>query len=122
MNKAISFTLSVIAFFIWVYGYAVVGAVARIPDASEIAQRHATNTWMWCDAVAKSIFILAFTTITTGYYREWLAFVFTLSINNLLDELFFDPLHLGLNEIFIALCFAVYFTYKITRALYAVKQ
>jgi hypothetical protein len=47
-----------------------------------------------------------------------LMFMFALTINNLMDELFFDPLSIGVNEYAILLITAIYYTIKISKAMY----
>lgn len=115
MNNIAAFLCTFIACILWVYGHS---SVALSLHLSEQMQIIATNTWMLCDAVAKSFVFLALVLLTTGYFREWLMFMFGLTINNLLDELFFDPLKIGINEYCILVILAIYYSSKITRAMY----
>jgi hypothetical protein len=115
MNQIVAFLCTFIAFFLWCYGHS---AIAFSLELSESAQIHATNVWMTCDAIAKSLTFLALVLLTTGYFREWLMFMFALTINNLMDELFFDPLSIGVNEYAILLITAIYYTIKISKAMY----
>lgn len=115
MNNVAAFLCTFVACFLWVYGYSLVAATTMLDD---VAQIHATNVWMMCDAFAKSLTILALVLLTTGYFREWLMFMFALTINNVMDELFFEPLQIGVNEYCILLILAIYYTAKISRAMY----
>lgn len=116
MNRVVSFVLAFAACIFWVYGHS---CVAFALELSENEQIHATNVWMLCDAMAKCATMLAFVLITTGYYREWVSFMLALSINNFMDELFFSPTEIGLNEYVILVALAIYYTFKITRNYYA---
>lgn len=119
MKTPIQFILTFIAFWLWIYGYTNMAANIHGTEEQQIA---ATNAWALCDSIAKSLFIFAFVMMTTGYFREWLTFIFLLSINNLLDETFFNPYQLGWNEWLIAAVFVGYYAHKITKGIYATKQ
>jgi hypothetical protein len=119
MKNIVAFMCTLFACFLWIYGHSSVALTYYLDD---IAQVHATNVWMLCDAFAKSFVILALVLLTTGYFREWLMFMFALTLNNIMDELFFEPLKIGVNEYCILLLLAIYYTSKITRGIYGAKQ
>lgn len=119
MNSITAFLCTFIACFLWVYGHS---CIAMTLNLDEVAQINATNVWMMCDAFAKSLTILALVLLTTGYFREWLMFMFALTINNVMDELFFEPLQIGVNEYCILLILAIYYTAKISKAMYGVPK
>jgi len=116
MNQVYAFTLTLIACILWVYGDT---CIAFALEASETEKIHANNLWTICDAIAKSFTMLSLALLTTGCFREWAAFMFALSVNNLLDELFFDPTQIGVNEYVILIGLTIYYTFKITRNIYA---
>lgn len=116
MKTVVSFVLTFAACLFWVYGHSCVAFALELSEAEQI---HATNVWMLCDAVAKSFTMLSLVLITTGYYREWLCFMFALSINNVMDELFFSPTAIGLNEYVILIALSIYYTFKLTKNYYA---
>jgi hypothetical protein len=76
-----------------------------IPDEIQ-----ATNAWMLCDAIAKVLFVGAFWDEAKGMLKNLLFGVMLLCANNLLDELFFDPLMLGWNEIALLIAITVHVT------------
>lgn len=116
MNQVYAFTLTLLACILWVYGDS---CIAFALEGSETEQIHATNLWMLCDAIAKSFTMLSLALLTTGYFREWAAFMFALSVNNLMDELFFDPTMIGINEYVILIALTIYYTFKLTKNYYA---
>lgn len=76
----------------------------------------ATNAWMFCDALSKVLFIGAFWNEAKGLLKHVLFAVFILALNNLADELFFDPLHLGWNEIVMLITITIYTVIVYARA------
>lgn len=115
MKNAILFVMTFVAFWLWIYGYSVSSAAV---NANVEFQIHATNVWMLCDATAKALFALSLAIFFDSYLREWFIFLSCLSINNVLDELYFDPLRLGWNEAAIFIIVLVYYTFRITKAIY----
>ena len=115
MKNTILFVMTFIAFWLWIYGYTTAGASV---GASEDVQEAATTIWMLCDAVAKSLFAMALAIFVGGYLREWFIFLSVLSLNNIIDELYFNPFALGWNEIAIFMILLVYYTHRITRLIY----
>lgn len=73
----------------------------------------ATNTWMLCDAVAKVLFIGAFWLEAKAAMKHILFGCLLIALNNLLDELFFDPLLYGINELVLLFIITIYATFKI---------
>jgi len=115
MKSSILFTLTFIAFWLWIYGYSVAsGSVG----ATEDVQINATNIWMLCDAAGKSLFCISLAFYFGGYLREWFIFLACLSLNNVLDEIYFDPFSLGWNEAVIFVLLVAYYSHKITRLIY----
>lgn len=88
----------------------VVGSQMLVLIPDEIK---ATNTWMLCDAVSKIMFIGAFWLEAKGAIKHILFGCLLIALNNLLDELFFDPLLYGLNELILLLIITIYATFKI---------
>lgn len=111
--RMFSFLLTVMAFCLWVVGYMY---AAWSVDGSLEDQIQATNVWMLNDALAKVMMVSAFALMVKGAFREWLWFIAAVAVNSLLDELFFDPLALGVNEWLISILLSVYYTFKITHA------
>ena len=116
MKTVAAFIFTIAALLFWVYGHSCVAFALELSDAEQI---HATNIWMLCDAMAKSFTMLSLVLITTGYYREWVCFMFALSVNNVMDEVFFSPTAIGLNEYVILIALIIYYTFKITKNYYA---
>jgi hypothetical protein len=116
MKNVATFLLTLAAFMLWMYGQT---SVAFSVELSEAAQIHATNVWMACDAVAKCLVIVSLVIWTDGYLREWLLFMLGLTLNNAMDEFFFDPLSIGINEYILLVFLAIYYSQRITKNLYA---
>jgi hypothetical protein len=76
-----------------------------IPDEIQ-----ATNAWMLCDAISKFLFVGAFWCEAKNTLKHVLFAAMILCLNNLLDELFFDPLRLGWNEIVMLVLITIYTT------------
>lgn len=119
MKTAIILTITVLAFIISCFGYLKIANSVNLDEAAQIA---ATNTWMLCDAVSKCMWVLATVMLTTTYVRQWLLFIFAVTVNNLMDELWFNPFTLGWNEAVIIVVLAVYYSYSITRSFYGKSQ
>ena len=115
MKNTILFVMTFIAFWLWIYGYTT--AAASVGATTDI-QEAATTIWMLCDAVAKSLFAMALAIFVGGYLREWFIFLACLSLNNVLDEIYFDPFSLGWNEAVIFVLLVAYYSHKITRLIY----
>jgi hypothetical protein len=88
----------------------IVGAQMLVVIPDEI---RATNAWMLCDAVSKILFVGAFWLHAKGTLKHLLFGVLFIAINNLVDELFFDPMCYGFNELVLLLIIASYTTFKI---------
>ena len=119
MKASVLFALTFIAFWLLIYGYSVASASV---GASEEVQINATNIWMLCDAGGKSLFCISLAYYFGGYLREWFIFLACLSLNNVLDELYFDPFTLGWNEAGIFVFLVAYYSHKITRLIYGVAK
>jgi hypothetical protein len=107
------------AFALWVAAYSFAAYVYHHPGF--VSDTYATDVWMICDAVAKCFAILTAIVLTNGYYRQWLVFVFTVAVNNVLDELLFDPYGIGINEAAITVVLACYYTHNICKLIYAAR-
>lgn len=111
-----AFLLSILAFATWITGY--IFMAHHVSNLGLYTDSFATDVWMMCDAIAKCLIIAVLLLLTTGYFHQWLMFVFSVAVNNLLDELLFDPYTLGLNEAGITVLLAIYYTTQINKALY----
>jgi len=111
-----AFLVSVLALLTWAFGYTLVAYTYHHP--SFVTDVFATDMWMLTDAIAKCLMIIMALLLTTGYFHQWLMFVFSVAVNNLLDELLFDPYTLGFNEAAITVALAIYYTTQINKAVY----
>jgi len=112
-----AFFLSLLALLCWCAGYLTVAYTYH--HQGWVADEFATDIWMLCDAFGKSLIILACMALSSELLRQWLTFIFFLSINNILDEVWFNPYSLGWNEAAITVVLAIYYTTQITKAIYA---
>jgi hypothetical protein len=115
-----AFLVSLLALCTWMFGYILVAYTFHHPYF--VTDIFVTDMWMLSDAIAKCLIIVVLLMLTTGYFHQWLMFVFSVAVNNLLDELWFDPYTLGLNEAAITVLLAVYYTTQINKALYAARR
>jgi len=113
--KACKIALMLSAFILWVYSSARPEMRAHDPNVSLAA-------WVfWCKCIAY------YCAVVTGlvmleYWQDRLlrliaSTAFLACINNLLDELFFDPLTFQMGEVVFGVLIACNFVYQLTRIL-----
>lgn len=103
-------TRTALALVLFSIATSIVGSQLLVIIPDEI---RATTAWMLCDGVCKVLFVGAFWLEAKGSIKHVLFGVLLLCINNLLDELFFDPLRYGWNELFLLLIITIYATFKV---------
>jgi hypothetical protein len=103
-------TKTALALVLFSMATSIVGGQMLVLIPDEI---RATNVWMLCDAVAKILFVGAFWLESKGPIKHVLLGCLLIALNNLFDELFFDPLIYGFNELLLLLIITIYATFKI---------